>query len=971
MNDNKDLVLIVDDSLTVRMDLREALVDAGFATMQAASLSDARAAIALRMPDIVVLDRVLPDGDGASWLAELRARPGGASVIVLLLSTESEAGDRARGLMTGADEYVGKPYDRSYVIGRACELLRLRHGRLEPDRSTVLVIDDSETYREALREALENAGYKVSVAAGGEEGLRAAAALRPSVMIVDMQMPDLDGAGVIRRLRLDPALRSTPCLLLTSDDGIESELRALDAGADAFVRKQEELELLLARLAAVLRSAMASAQPEPGSSLLDPKRILAADDSATFLAELSSQLRDEGYDVLAATSGEQALELLAVQSVDAVLMDLQMPGIGGLEACRRIKSAPALRDIPVVMLTGLDDRQAMLAGLEAGADDYVVKSGETELLKARLRAQLRRKQIEDEARRAHAELHSNALEAAESRAARALADSRAELLAMLQQKNEALEKANAELLSASSAKTDFMSTMSHELRTPLNAVIGFSAILRDGVAGALSPRQAEFANHIHDAGKHLLALVNDILDLAKIEAGRVDLEFEAIELDPLLDDALVIVRERAKEQGIAIELRGLGPKKRFGVDRRRFKQIAYNLLSNAVKFTPSGGSVTVEARIVDRAAAATATPGFADGYRRPLPENEFERFLQLSVTDTGVGMDTARLAQLFRPFTQLKSEQTRDIEGTGLGLATVARLAELHGGTVAVSSEVGVGSCFTCWLPWRDAATAGGAGGEAESPGEKPLALVIEDNEQAAFLMRTQLEASGFQVHLAESAEAALGLFGKVRPDLITLDIQLPGLDGWELLSRLKNLPGWAHVPVVVVSVDAQHEVGLSLGASAVLHKPVSRAVLSQELELLGFKAGSTKRCLVLVVSDEPGELQLISSYLKQPGFSVLRAFGGQEGIDLARRYAPDLIVLDLLMNDVTGIEVVEALRQDNQTAGIPVIVLAAKQLSDADRKLLNAHVQASRERAHPANGGHFIDEVKRAFSRSTWGELD
>jgi CheY-like chemotaxis protein len=990
--------LIVEDSLTVRMDLREALEDAGFDCVECATLAQARAALAEAMPALVLLDNQLPDGDGGSWLAELRATPrGGGECVVLILSNASLAGDRLRGIAHGADEYVGKPYDRTYVVDRARELVRQRQARLatpEPHVASVLLIDDSETFREALCEALEPHGYDIYMAAHGEEGLRQAAALRPNAVIVDQHMPGIDGAAVIRRLRLDPALRHTPCLLLTADEGPEAELRALEAGADAFARKQDDVDLILARVAAMLRSAKSSL-PEQGASLSGPKRLLLVDDSANVLAELGATLRDDGYDVIAAGTGELALELLAVQPVDAVLLDVQMPGIGGLETCRRIKSAPALRDIPVVLLTAFEGRASMLAGLEAGADDYVVKAnGEVELLKARLRAQLRRKQFEDEARRVHAELHSNAMEAAEARAARDLADSRAELLAVLQQRNDALEQLNAELSRASSAKTAFLSTMSHELRTPLNAVIGFAQLMRDGAAGPVSDRQSEFCNHIHNAGQHLLSLVNDLLDMAKIEAGRVDLDIEPVALDELLRDALAIVQERARLNRIQMDFFGVGAHQRLCVDRRRLRQIIYNLLSNAAKFTPKGGNIRLEARRVSRLRAREALPGFPDGRRSELPESEYAEFIQISVTDNGIGIPPEGLDKLFQPFNQVRNVLTHKVEGTGLGLATVARLVQLHGGAVAVSSAPDKGSCFTCWLPWRDPVVPDVI--LPDEPSARPLALVIEHHEPAAALMQTQLNAAGFRVRHVTSAEAALELAPQMRPDLITLEVNLPGLDGWELLSRLKNLPGWAHIPVVVVSVDAGQEVALSLGASAVLHKPVSRKALSKELEMLGFKPTATRKFLVLAISDAPGDLQSLSAHLSQPGFSVLRATGGKEGIELARRHVPDLIVLDLLMTEVDGIGVVEALQRDPLTAAIPVIVVAASQLTPRDRELLNRHVQratAVRDPADvgaapapsagagaatgagtraPANPqGHFMDEVKRAISRTSWGDLD
>lgn len=986
MNQNRDKAFIVEDSLTVRMDLREAMEDAGFACVECANLAQAREALAVGAPRLVLLDTQLPDGDGDVWLQELRAAPGGDQTVVLILSNTAQANDRLRGLAYGADEFVGKPYDRGYVVDRARELLRHRQMRqpsteATPQRATVLLVDDSETFRHALREALEPMGYRVHLAVHGEDGLRQAAALRPNAIVVDQHMPGLDGASMIRRLRLDPALRHTPCLLLTADEGPEAELRALEAGADAFARKQDDVDLILARMAAMLRSATASL-PEQGASLLGPKRLLLVDDSPNVLAELGASLRDDGFDVVPAHSGEQALELLAVQTVDAVLLDVQMPGIGGLETCRRIKAAPAMRDIPVVLLTAFDGRDGMLAGLEAGADDYVVKAGgELELLKARMRAQLRRKQFEDEARRTHAELHNTAMEAASARAAQELADSRAELLSALQQRNDALEQLNAELSRASSAKTAFLSTMSHELRTPLNAVIGFAQLMRDGAAGPVNDRQAEFCQHIHNAGQHLLSLVNELLDMAKIEAGRVDLDYEVVDLDELLRDAMAIVQERVRLSQIELKLFGVGVDQRLMVDRRRLRQILYNLLSNAAKFTPKGGLIQLEARRVNRMRAEESLPGFAAGRRSELPASEFKEFVQISVTDNGIGIPPEGLERLFQPFNQIKNVLTQKVEGTGLGLATVARLVQLHGGAVAVTSQLDKGSCFTVWLPWREPVAPGMP--QPADPANRPLALVIEHNLQAAALMQTQLQGVGFRVQHVESAEEALELAQHLRPDLITLETQLPGhLDGWELLSRLKNLNGWAHIPVVVVSVAAGAEVALSLGAAAVLHKPVSRATLLQELEVLGFRPTATRKFLVLAISEAPGDLQSLSTHLSQPGFSVLRATGGQEGITLARRHVPDLIVLDLLMAEVDGIGVVEALQRDPLTAAIPVIVVAASQLTARDKELLNRHVQRAQgpvsappgarpDAAGPAPQKRFMDEVKRAISRTSWGDLD
>jgi DNA-binding response OmpR family regulator len=979
---SKQTVLIVDDSLTVRMDLQETFDSAGFHSRGCATVAAARAALEQGAMDVIVLDVRLPDGDGVSLLQEIRSSGNNANAVVVMLTTETEVKDRVRGMRTGADEYVGKPYDTRFLLARIKELLRVRRDPRAPSQQpSILVMDDSITFRESLRETFTRAGYRVELASNGEEGLRMAQTSRPSAMVIDNVMPGIDGATVIRRVRLDESLRGVPCLLMTGSDDHSDELRALDAGADAFVRKDDNTEVIVAKLGAALRSASGSLSRD-GVTPMGPKRVLAVIDSEQYLTDISIQLKQEGYDVVPARSGEESLDLLGVQAVDCILLDLTLPGMGGKDTCRRIKAAPIVRDIPLIMLTPPDDRQAMLDGLGSGADDCLTKTGEFDVLKARVRAQIRRKQFEDENRRIRLELLKAELDASEARAAKALAESRAELLAALEQKNQALEAANvelknrgeevaqaySELTAANEAKSDFLSTMSHELRTPLNAIIGFSYIMIDGISGPLTQKQREFVGHIHEGGQHLLSLVNDILDLSKIESGKADIDPEPIHLDTLLNDAQSVVQEKAAAHHIRILYKELNLPDTFSADRRRLKQIVYNLLSNAVKFTPDNGTIHLAATLVDREQAAHGIPGFKQGVRMDLPANDHQTFVQITVTDSGIGIAPEDLDKLFKPFTQIKNELTRKIEGTGLGLATVMRLAQLHGGTVGLSSESGQGSCFCVWLPWKNnqipSALPADHDGEAEDPSQ-PLALVIEDDPHAVALMSAQLKVAGFRVRHAISGELALQLVSDFTPDLITLDIRLPGMDGWDFLARIKELPAWANVPVVVVSLDASHDIGVSVGAKAVLQKPFGPGELRQELDRLGFQPPSHGEIKIMIVDDDPCALELMTAYLRQPGYTILTAFGGQEGIAMIQQHKPDLVVLDLLMPDIGGIEVVEALKRDPDTASIPVIMVTARQFSDADREQLSDHVMSVVNKTD-LHHDRFIGEVRRAFSHPT-----
>jgi CheY-like chemotaxis protein len=296
----------------------------------------------------------------------------------------------------------------------------------------------------------------------------------------------------------------------------------------------------------------------------------------------------------------------------------------------------------------------------------------------------------------------------------------------------------------------------------------------------------------------------------------------------------------------------------------------------------------------------------------------------------------------------------------------VMRMAALQGGTVALASEPARGSCFTVWLPWRRALEISGSPLESGAPtdveAEPGVVLVVEDNDDAAELERLQLQSEGMTVIHVTSAEAALELIGQRHPMLIVLDIFLPGIDGWEFLSRIKREDSpWRHVPVVIVSVAADIKKGFVLGASQVLEKPIKRDHLNLVLRHIGLSRESAESKRILIVDDDPNTLEILAAYLAEPGYQTLRANGGSEGIEMARLRLPDLILLDLMMPDVSGFDVVDALRTDAQTQSIPIVIITAKQLSVEDRKTLNGHVKAILHKAD-FNNGCFLGEVSRAL---------
>jgi len=539
-----------------------------------------------------------------------------------------------------------------------------------------------------------------------------------------------------------------------------------------------------------------------------------------------------------------------------------------------------------------------------------------------------------------------------------------------------LQEKNVELEHASRMKSEFLATMSHELRTPLNAIIGFSEALKDGLMGPMSDTQQEYTGDIFTSGQHLLSLINDILDLSKVEAGMMALELEQVDLGQLLSNSLSIVRDKAAGQRLQLELRTDEDIGLCCLDIRKTKQIVYNLLSNAVKFSGNGGRVTLTARRVPRSVVGTV-PGGWPVHGFPLADNGYDEFVELCVRDSGIGISRENMPKLFLAFSQIDSSLARKFEGTGLGLSMVKQLAELHGGTVAVASAEGEGACFCAWLPWRSAVIDmdavvpnSGASPALEVATRERVALVIEDDEMAASLVRLLLESEGFTVLHAPSAEAALLLATQQPLSLITLDIQLPGMDGWAFLARVRENRDLARVPVVIIASVAEETMALSGGAAAVLQKPLSRSELHASLSTLGLEPVLERICTVLVVDDDPETVEAIAAMLPSPGYSVVRAHGGTEAISLAQKVLPDLILVDLMMPDMSGFEVVNALRQFAATAGIPILVLTASAITAEDRAVLNRSDVAEIGFIEKAglNRSVFLAEVKRALQNSKGG---
>lgn len=565
---------------------------------------------------------------------------------------------------------MGKPYDRAKLVARATELVRQRrHDPPEVGRPSVVVIDDSATIRESIRTLLEGAGFEVHTAASPEDGLRVIDLVRPRAGVVDWAMPGMEGIELIRRLREDPALQRTVCILMTGSQVGDNQVAAFAAGADPYIEKGGHDDELVARLKAMVRMGV-----ETGSdlrSLQSHRRVLAVDDSPTFLHALADVLREEGLEPVLASSGMEALDLLGVQEVDCVLLDVVMPELDGLEVCSIIKSEPTCRAVPVIMLTAQEDRESMLAGMAAGADDFVTKSADSEVLKARLRAQIRRRRYEEENRRMRSELVERTLAAADAQAAKELAAARAELLAGVELANAQLADKNQELRRANEELDAFTYSVTHDLKAPVRAIQGFAQLISERHGSELSKDARQMFTQVEDAGGRLAQIIDDLLELSRVI--KFELKPAPVDLEAVARRVLATLRQAEPNRQVLLEI---GPGDlRTQADPRIADIVMDNLIGNAWKYTGNRTQGRIELS----------------------EDRDVEGGPAFRVRDNGAGFDPGQVSAVFEPFKRLHGRS--EFPGSGVGLATVRRAVERHGGQVWADAEPDKGATFWFRLP--------------------------------------------------------------------------------------------------------------------------------------------------------------------------------------------------------------------------------------------------------------------------------
>ena len=518
----------------------------------------------------------------------------------------------------------------------------------------------------------------------------------------------------------------------------------------------------------------------------------------------------------------------------------------------------------------------------------------------------------------------------------------------LQEKNQELEVANAQVQEANNRKSQFMANMSHELRTPLNSIIGFSEVLLEKMFGELNDKQEEYLDDVVSSGRHLLSLINDILDLSKVEAGKMELEVGEFSLRTVLEGSLVMVREQALGHGITLSLDIADDIDTLVGDERKIKQILFNLLSNAVKFTPDKGKVGIQAK-------------------------KIVGTIRVAVWDTGIGIAREEQQKIFEEFHQARDAGlSAKTEGTGLGLSLSKRFVEMHGGEISVESMPGVGSTFTFTLPLAESDAASSAiEGHTQTGHTRitPLALIVEDDPKAADLLRIYLTEAGYDVELAEDGAQGLEKVKQLAPDAIILDILLPKIDGWEFLTQVKADRTTQDIPVIIVSTLDERGKGFALVAAEYLVKPVRKEELLRKLDTLRVVTEKVPTSgTVLVIDADHTARAFVSGVLASEGFQVLEAESSEQGLSMAQAARPDAVILDLLGPDMNGFDIIDRLHESPDTEQLPIILFTVRQLSAEEKQHLKGHIAWLGQKQEFKQLG-FVGTLKEVLRRPLRGE--
>jgi len=640
---------------------------------------------------------------------------------------------------------------------------------------------------------------------------------------------------------------------------------------------------------------------------IEAGKLLVVDDSPTAAAVVSRALRTHGWQVSFVSSGAAACAAVKEDPPEVVVCDLHMPDMDGYAVLNRLAEIDAT--LPVIVLSADRDLSAVLSAVRHGAFDYVIKSPHQmdALVAAVARAAAHCRVLRDNARLT-AELATRLVDLEREVSERQAAQ-------------RDLRVARDQAMAANRAKSAFLANMSHELRTPLNAVLGYADLLEEDLAHENSDAQAADARRIRDAGTHLLSLINDILDLAKIESGGAQVFCEAIAIGDLVDQLVVTATPLARDHRNRLILDCAADLGSMYGDLRKTRQIVLNLLGNACKFTEDGDIRLSVGRVVE----------------------DDREWIVFQVEDTGIGMSEDVRSRIFDPFAQADPSATRKHGGTGLGLAITRQLSELLGGRIAVDSQLGIGSTFRVHIPAALPETGErGDSTDHRVPSGATTILVIDDDDDMRALVTRYLADADLDVVCATSGAEGIAKAIELSPAVICLDVVMPDVDGYDVLRALKANPDIADTPVVLVTMVDDRERGFALGAADYLMKPVGR---EQLIDTLARLADNENTGPALVVDDSPTNREILGRMLESEGWEWNTAANGREALASIEDRRPSVILLDLMMPEMDGYGVIGALQRNPAWWSIPVVVVTGARIPPAHRSMLQKRVEAVVER--------------------------
>jgi CheY-like chemotaxis protein len=630
--------------------------------------------------------------------------------------------------------------------------------------------------------------------------------------------------------------------------------------------------------------------------------ILAVDDNPDNLLAIEATLVSLGQRLVKVRSGAEALRQLLVEDFAVILMDVQMPDMDGFETAALIRQRPRTRHTPIIFLTAIHRSEVNVArGYELGGVDYLFKPIVPEILRAKVSVFVELHRMNLEVKR-----QSQRLREIEQRE--------------MQMRLAEMEERNREIQAASRLKSEFLANMSHELRTPLNAIIGFSQLLYDGEIPVSEAKGKEYLGYVLNSALHLLQLINDVLDLVKVESGKMEFKPETVDTCELAREVVDIVRSMATRKRIHVSFDVHDEVRELFLDPGKLKQVLYNYLSNAIKFSPDGGQVLL----------------------RVLPEGAAN--FRVEVEDFGIGIRKEDLTRLFVEFEQLDNGAAKNYPGTGLGLALTKRIVEAQSGRVGVKSRFGKGSTFLAVLPREMKVTANdqllrlpphefeGAAEEAVAPATEagPRILIVDNRASEREWASQTLRESGYRIDVASSAHDALELVRAHRYDAITLGLELPDQSSWGLLHLLREEEDTRAVPAILAWVP---DNGHKPGVHDFVVRPGHSDELLRSLRQAGVPPDPTR--VILVIDDDEKARLLFDEILTRSGFIPVVRSNVQDGLTAAELHDPAAVVLDLMMPDVDGFQFLTKLRKSDYGSETPVIVCTAKELTKKERNRL------------------------------------